>query len=319
MNPLAPLYESFNSGDPQQKYDTLPDFPRIIDIEPAGLCNFRCIMCPVGVGALGRPQGFMKWEVWKKVVDECAPHGTALRPYGWGEPLLHPRIIDMIAYASKAGLMTHMNSNGSRLDQRMIEGLIDAGLTSLKLSFQGVDRESYAEMRSIDFFESLIKRIEMVRAIRGHNKYPWLSVTTSTTWETPEQIEAFLERVGPLVDEVHVGKTIFGYFDLDKAKLSEQKRAKIEKLIAAQSSELKHPVPCPQVFDSLSIHWDGKAAVCCNAYGSVGTFGNVAETPIKELWRDALIEEYRKRLAKKDYDAPLCRECWDYMGLSDGA
>ena len=316
MNPFAAIYKSCNSGDPAEKYADLPDFPSVIDIEPTGLCNFKCLMCPTGVNALGRPQGFMKWEVWKKVVDECEPHGTALRPYGWGEPTLHPRIVDMIACASDAGLMTHMNTNGSRLDQTLAERLIKAGLTSLKFSFQGVDRDSYAEMRGIDFFESLIDRIEMVRTIRGNRKKPWLAVSTSTTNEPEWMVRQFIARVAPLVDELHVGSTIFGFFDPSGARVSDEVKDKIISLAARERAGKQHPVPCPQVFDSLSIHWDGKAAVCCNAYGNVGTFGNVADTSVAELWRHQVIEAYRKRLAVKDYDAPLCRVCWDYMDLS---
>ena len=54
--------------------------------------------------------------------------------------------------------------------------------------------------------------------------------------------------------------------------------------------------------------------MCCNDFDGVMELGNVNETPIAELWRHPKIEAYRERLARQDYDAPLCRDCFDYMG-----
>ena len=56
LNPFRPLYAAFNQGDPALKYANLPAFPHMIDVEPAGLCNMRCLMCPTGLQALWRPQ-----------------------------------------------------------------------------------------------------------------------------------------------------------------------------------------------------------------------------------------------------------------------
>jgi len=174
--PFSDLYRQCNTGDPAEKYKNLANFPIIIDVEPTGLCNFKCLCCPTGLNALQRPQGFMKWEIWKKIVDECEPHGTALRPYGWGEPLLHPQIVEMIRYAANAGLMTHMNSNASKLTPMMAGMLVDVGLTSIKFSFQGVDAKTYAEMRQTDFFEGMLEKIQLMRDARDGRAFPfWLS------------------------------------------------------------------------------------------------------------------------------------------------
>ncbi|MHC4065053.1 MAG: SPASM domain-containing protein, partial [Planctomycetota bacterium] len=79
-----------------------------------------------------------------------------------------------------------------------------------------------------------------------------------------------------------------------------------------------HPKPCPEVFDKLSIHADGSVVLCCNDYNGTVELGNVADTPIIEMWQHPKIEAYRKRLAENNYEAPLCRDCYDYLGLTEG-
>ncbi|MEL0114280.1 MAG: radical SAM protein, partial [Rickettsiales bacterium] len=154
-NPFQPIYDECNAGNSQQKYESLPAFPRLIDLEVTNTCNFRCLMCPTGNYSQHRKAGFMAEETYYKLVEECRPHGTALRYIGWGEPLTHPHIVDFIRAASDANLLTHLNTNGSKMTEEMARALIDAGLKSIKFSFQGVDTKSYAEMRNIDYFDEL--------------------------------------------------------------------------------------------------------------------------------------------------------------------
>ena len=319
VNPLQHLYDNFNHGDPAEKYRTLPDFPLMIDCEPTSACNFGCLMCPVGMNALGRAAEFMAWETWESIVDQCRSYGTALRLIQWGEPLLHPHIGRMIEYANQAKLVTHLNTNGSKLTIGLAVDLVDLGLTSIKFSFQGIDRDSYAEMRQIDFFDGMLDAIRIMREARGPNALPFISASTSITNETPEQVAKFREIIEPLVDQLTIGHTTFDFFDPDTIRVRPEVRAAFDKVKALSTVERKHPDPCPEVYGKLSIHADGSYAVCCNAYGKEGTFGNVKDMPIHVAWRHKMMEDYRKRLAKKDYDAPLCRDCYDYHGLTEGA
>lgn len=317
MNPLRPLYDRFNHGDPMAKYNELPDFPRMIDIEPCGLCNMRCLMCPTGIQALGRPQDFMHWKTWERILEQCAVNNTAIRFIGWGEPTLHPDLIDWISQASAHGLMTHINTNGTKMSPHFAYALIRSGLSSIKFSFQGVDRESYKAMRRTDFFDELMEAISTLRQARGSKSLPFIAASTSTTTETTEAIARFVEIISPLVDELTLGKTIFGFIDEDKA--STRQRLALDHARISENVEKRHPDPCPEVYDKLSIHWDGSVKICCNAYGNEGTIGNVNETSIAKLWRHPDMEAYRERLSRKNYEAPLCRDCWDYHDLTKGA
>ena len=316
MNPFSALYEQCNSGDPAEKYRDLPAFPRIIDVELTSACNYSCLFCPTGLHALTRKSGLMSVVTWRRLVDECEQHGTALRIIGWGEGLLHKDAVSFIAYASDAGLLTHLNSNASKITPLLAEQLVDAGLSSIKMSFQGVDRETYAEARQVDFFEGMIRAIKMMSDARGHRTLPFIAASTSITNETPEMVEAFRARLEPLVDQLSVGRTIFDFLDDAAARLKPKQRTLFDRARALDSADKIHPDPCPEVYDKLSISWDGTARVCCTDWDGITDLGKIGQSSIQEMWRHTVIEAYRKRLAKKEYTGPLCSVCYDYQALS---
>jgi radical SAM protein with 4Fe4S-binding SPASM domain len=322
-NPFGKHYTRCNSGDPRDKYNSLDTFPHLIDVELTSACNFRCLMCPTGNLSLARPAKFMAVPTLQKIVDQCAGKAD-IRFIGWGEPMSHPDVFEVVASCNEKGIMTHMNTNGSYLEDTVATwGLLKMRLTSLKFSFQGVDRKSYAEMRNTDFYDELLARIRRLREMQDqfyelHSHRTFISLSTTTTYETQEQIDAFLAEVSPYLDEVSVGKTTFDFLNLDSVRLKPEDKQRLAELMAEDTSSKVHPDPCPEVYDKLSIHADGSVHVCCNDYDGVTDLGNVNDTPIEKIWRHPTMEWYRERLANKNYDQPLCRDCYDYLGVTEG-
>lgn len=303
IDPFKEIHEQCNRWHPQEKLDRLPDFPRMIDVELTNACNFRCKMCPTGNGGLTREVGMMTRDTFDNLVLQCEPHGTAIRFIGWGEPTSHPDLISFVEWATDNGLLTHINTNGSFLQRENTLGLIDAGLKSIKFSFQGVNRGGYEEMRGTDYFNQLYDVIELFKILRVDGDTPFISASTTTTDETEAEIKGFKILFEEVADKVSVGKTIWDFMG------DETKPRDIAKL---------HPDPCPEVFDKLTVHWDGSVRVCCNDYNGITDLGNINDLSLEKSWHHPTIEEYRNRLAKKDYNAPLCETCYDYMSLSEG-
>ena len=312
-NPFGALYEICNTGSNAWKYAGLAPSPRMIDIEPTDACNFRCLMCPTGNRSLSRKAGVMDWGVFVRVAEQCAGYGTGLRFIGWGEPMLCPELVAMVEYATALGLPTHINTNGSLMDAAMASRLIEGGLSSIKFSLQGTDRDGYAEMRNVDWFDGLRETVAMFHTMRGDRSLPYIQVSTTTTRETPDQVEAFRAMFDPICDAVSVGKTVFAHLDLTAARMSDADRATLAKLSEYHPADLTHPMPCPEVYDKLTVHWDGAVRVCCNDYDGITDLGNVMKRPLFDIWRDVTIELLRKRLADNDYGGPLCATCWHYM------
>lgn len=316
INPFSDLYAECNRGTAKEKHKHRRPAPLIVDVEVTNACNFRCLMCPTGNRAMRRDTGLMSWETFVALAGKL-PWGTGIRFIGWGEPTMHPDLALMISYASQCGLVTHLNTNGSLLTHSMCRDLIGAGLDSVKFSFQGATKRSYREMRNTDFYDQLIMRVKWMRHARGRGEFPFIAVSTTTTYETEEEIKAFRSDFAGLADQVSVGKTIFGFWDERAMRLPEKELDRYRRLSEDGAKDLDHPDPCPEVWDKLSIAWDGGVRVCCNDFDGLTNLGNIAKDDLSTIWRHPAIEAYRDRLAGRDYDAPLCRDCWDYQELSN--
>ena len=314
-SPLQPIYDACNTGNSKAKLANLPEFPRIIDVELTNTCNFRCLMCPTGNFAQKRAKGFMSDEVYEKVLVEAAAHGAALRFIRFGEPTLHPKLIPYLQAAHDAGVLTHMNTNGSKISDEMIDALIAIPLDSLKFSFQGVDAKSFHEMRNTDFFDGLVDTIARVKAKRGDRPRPWLQVSTTITYESKELVRAFKERMAPLADMVNVGRTVMEFVDINAVRLRPHELAELRRLKEMESIIKVHP-ECPEVFDKMSVNWDGSVSACCQDYDKLMIIGDLNTHSLKEVWMSPQMQHYRVMLADMRHDdLPLCRTCYDTHGL----
>ena len=316
QNPLQHLYDQCNVGGSRAKLADLPYFPRLLDIELTNTCNFRCLMCPTGNFAQKRAKGFMSDAVFEKVLAEAAAHGTALRFIRFGEPTLHPNLTRYLQAAHDAGVLTHMNTNGSKMSDEMMEALIAIPLDSLKFSFQGVDEISFREMRNIDFFEDLVATIARLHGKRGDRPRPWLQVSTTITYESRELVRAFKERMAPLADSVNVGRTGMEFIDLDAVRLRPAELEELRRLKELESVIKVHP-ECPEVFDKMSVNWDGSVSACCQDYDNIMIIGDLATQSLGEIWVSPQMQHYREMLADMRHDdLPLCRTCYDTHGLT---
>lgn len=314
-NPFAPLYAHCNAGNSGEKLNNLPEFPYVIDIELTNLCNFRCLMCPTGNRSQGRPQGLMSDDVFYRILDQIRGRRLGLRFIRWGEPLMHPKVIEFLTAAKNDGHLVHLNTNGSYLTEEMADQLLAVPIDSLKFSVQGVDRASYHEMRNIDFFEKLLETAAMLHAKRGNRLLPFLQISTTVTYESKELQEAFLQQVSHICDATNIGATNFDWLDLNAVRLKPSEIDLLKRLAQRDSVQRVHP-ECPEVFDKLSINWNGLVTACCMDSNDLMIVGDTNTQTLADIWRSDKLNAYRKMLAEMRHDEmDLCKHCWDTHNL----
>lgn len=315
-NPFTDIYKQCNSGDPMQKLKNLKEFPTYIDIELTNNCNYKCLMCPIGTGVAKRKKGFMSKELYNKILEEIKAYKTPLRFIRWGEPTLHKDFIEFIEKAKACGIICHVNTNGTILDKESFERLLDLKLDSIKFSFQGIDEKSYREMRNENYFDQLIEKIELLHRLRGERMSPFIHVATTVTYEDKESIDIFKNKAEKIADMVSVGRTQLEHIDIEKAKLSEEEKNRIKQLKSKETLVKKRLNCCPEVFDKLSIDWDGKVTACCGDYDNEMVIGDLKDNTLKEIWNGERMNEYRDSLSRREYEKhKLCKDCYDYMSI----
>jgi radical SAM protein with 4Fe4S-binding SPASM domain len=118
-------------ADDEISYST-PNVTRL-ELAITDLCNMKCTMCSLSRGeaspAYTKKNGFMELQTIKRVIDETVKFSTApkiLLTLHWiGEPLIHPKIVDILEYISLyPRLNLHLVTNGISLTPKIANVLL---------------------------------------------------------------------------------------------------------------------------------------------------------------------------------------------------
>ncbi len=110
----------------------IPSLPQVAQIEVTNACNLSCRMCQRL--DLGVKLDHMDIKTYEKVIRRLGNSVKSVTLTGWGEPLFHPQIIDMVKIAKKAGKKVQLTSNALLLTEYKRSPLINAGLDSISFS-----------------------------------------------------------------------------------------------------------------------------------------------------------------------------------------
>jgi len=146
------------SADSTEKYgfyDRLKaEFPSQILVDVAEVCDLACIHCPHPEFKKSKhySASYLETELNAKLVDEVRDHGLGSMQYiryaSAGEPLIPPKIYDMIDYATKnSGVLVTLTTNGTLMVEKRIERLLTAGVDVIDISIDAYSPETYAKIR----------------------------------------------------------------------------------------------------------------------------------------------------------------------------
>jgi MoaA/NifB/PqqE/SkfB family radical SAM enzyme len=137
-----------------------------IYIEPTNLCNLDCRTCMRNVW--GESAGTMSDETFERIfeeVKEMSPLPTVFFG-GYGEPLIHPKIVIWVQRIKALGARVELITNGILLTEERSLQFIRAGLDVLWVSLDGSSPESYADVRLGSSFPQVIENLKTLSTIR---------------------------------------------------------------------------------------------------------------------------------------------------------
>ena len=120
-----------------------PNKPYFLSLDPTDACQLHCPFC-IGGGKHG--DTFMPYEDYEALLNRLGPWLIKIDFCKGAEPLLHPRICDMIALAHRHGLETVMASNLNNIPDP--DRLMSSGLDLLMMSVDGLNQETYGRYRA---------------------------------------------------------------------------------------------------------------------------------------------------------------------------
>ncbi len=154
-----------------------------IHVELTNFCNFSCTFCPDGV--MTRKRGFMDVGLARSVLDQIAEMDLARKVtfHVMGEPLMHPRLLEIIDHAHLRGLKIGLTTNGALLTESMIRELAVRDLHQIDISLQTPDEESFLATRGkrIDFPVYLQRLTSFLRACASREQRPIFKLRIMST------------------------------------------------------------------------------------------------------------------------------------------
>ena len=292
-----------------------------INIELAGGCNLECPMCPQsGAGREKEFKKVMSFDLFKKIIDESIPFGLEFVSIaGSGEPTLSMHLAESVSYLHARNIKSLIYTNGIRLDLAFFEKLCESGLSVLKVSCQGWDRESYLHWMSIDAYDEMRAKLLAFKAILDSQGRFKTMLQTNHLIQDYSQLEYQKEMY--LKNWVNY---IGGYAEIWKAhnwsglySISAISRIGISgnKPLSDQPVKRSCGRPLSEVLEVRAGGLDGHSAAvvpCPNVLGrdSEAVLGHVDKSDVYSIFNGEKYKDLRKAHVEKDFDRiDYCKDC----------
>lgn len=326
---------------------------RKLYIEATTGCNLQCVTCIRNIWS--DPIAAMKRDTFQSILDSLPglPELNRVVFTSFGEPLSHPRILDMIEAVRARGLNVTLGSNGLLLTPKISAEIVRLGVDRLVVSVDGVSSDVYQQVRGAELDEvmrnlhalneakkqlrSLVPAlgIEFVALRSNIHELPHLGRMASGL----NASRVLVSNVLPYTEDMRA-EVLYGHEPQDPHK-SAGFPVRADAWVTWGTMELPHmhwgaERRCRFVNDrSIVVGWDGGVTPCYAlshnySYHAIDgrkknvsryILGNVRETPLAEIW---MSEEYTLfRSEVHIFHFPSCPDCdlrdtCDQRGINEG-
>lgn len=317
----------FNDVEVFLRRPKLKSYPRFIDLALTDNCNLKCIMC-VRTTDPTIELNELSFEQVKNIINKVSEYATTIQlAGGLGEPLLYKYIFDAIKYSKKKGLEVLLTSNGTLLNTKNIDKLINSGLDYLSLSIDGATKETFESIRVGAKYEKMITGIWNLCRIRDKKKaklkieFVPVVMIGKNLHEVPALVR-LAKEVG--VDGVAFSDVSYwvGEESADNyaIRITENKKGikdifkEAEKLGKELNIDVRLPplelptnkIVCYQPWYMLPITTKGDVRPCCGVHNIF--MGNILEQSLEEIWNGERFVEWRRKMNSKNPPVP-CIKC----------
>jgi Fe-coproporphyrin III synthase len=318
-----------------------PRVPNIqkLYIEATTGCNLQCVTCIRNEWS--DPLAPMKQSTFQNIVKSLddLPDLKRVVFTGFGEPLTHPHIIDMIAEIRKRNIDVTIGTNGLLLSPKLCRELVRLGVDRIMVSIDGGESETYANIRGA-LLEKVISAIQELNRIKEEEKSlnPAVGIEFVVMKSNQDELDKLVElakklnvsrilvtNVLPYAKEL-LDEKLYTYQPVEPFKSSGW-ALRSDAWVTWASMELPHmhwgaERKCKFIGDdAVVVGWDGKVTPCYALSHNYSYFaidgvqkqvsryilGDINEQSLAEIW---MAEEYtRFRSDVRCYYFPSCPDC----------
>ena len=290
-------------------------FPPMLVISITNVCNQRCIHCysPTFMKMDGYKGNMLPWEIWTKICDETANWPGCIINFGTdGEPMLHPKFLDMLRYARSKKLgPINITCNGTRLFPHMVDPIVEENLVDvMNVSLDAFTPETYRKIRKYDQ-EPVLKNVYYMIDKRNATPHSTMKIQCNII-DQPEahaEVPEFVKYWQPKVDNVMVRT----YYDATAFT------GETGGNISGKQSEFPKIKrwPCQMFWRRANIGDDGCLRYCTDDWFNKTKVGDLRTQSIQEIWTSDVYNKFRHlHMTQQFHQNPYCGKCTEWQGMA---
>jgi len=291
----------------------------LANVDLTNRCNLSCPICFANANAAGYVYEPSFEEIVKmlQTLRDSKPVPVAGVQFSGGEPTVYPRVIEVIRKAKEMDFaQIQLATNGIKLAQskEFVQDLVDAGLSSVYLQFDGLDPDIYVRSRGRNILPEKLKAIENCRNVTPP-KFEGRVVenTCLSTILVPTIVKGLNDhQVGDIVrfamDNIDVVRGINFQPVAFTGRMEQEEREEGRYTLSDLASDLEsqtgwfrkddfYPVPCVAPISRLvsQMHKRPKIAFTAHPHCGLATYAFVDENGLTPITRfmdvDAFFED----------------------------
>ena len=275
-------------------------------IEITSVCNLACSFCP----PTQRAKGLIKVEQFEKILDQIRPHTKYIYLHVKGEPLLHPRIDQLLDAAHERGFKVNITTNGTLIKKQREKLLGKPALRQMNFSLHSFDGHEGSENRE----KYLGDILEFVRDAREHNvifsyrlwnlqRDDQTDVDRRKNAETLDILEQEYNLPFKIEERVEPGK---GVKIAPNVYLNQDHEFKWPSLLEPEYTGKGF---CHALRSQAAILVDGTVVPCCLDGEGVINLGNVNEQSFSDIVESERANNLVDGFSRREAVEELCRKC----------
>lgn len=146
-------------------------YPIYMEVSPSGACNHRCVFCALDY--LSYKKSFLDIDKYIEFIKIASVKGVRSIMFGGeGEPLMHPRIIDMVIKTKEYSIDSAITTNGSLMTPSFLDNCM-GHLNWIKVSLDAATSDTHALIHRTNRndFDKIVTNIEYAVHLKQRMNY----------------------------------------------------------------------------------------------------------------------------------------------------
>lgn len=266
---------------------------RKIYIEITNNCNLNCSFC----SKVNRKKKYMSLEEYEKILNKIKDYTNYIYLHVKGEPLLHPKVIEMIKLAEQYKLKVNLTTNGVLFDKYAKELGQFTNLNKINFSL-------HSENNKDNYLEDIFNNIK------------YLSTKTTVIYRLWTLKDNELDKKSTeIVDKI---KDFYNLSTETVERIKKEKNIKIKSTTYVdKDNEFEWPTInshkscgfCYALKTHIAILVDGTVVPCCLDSNGIINLGNIFDNSLEEIIDSEKYRKLKESFQKRKPIELLCQSC----------